>query len=81
MPEDRAANHAAYQRQKEAIARTYEAGRFVAIAGGRIAADAPTFGELRSRLAALGKDSPNVLVVQAGVDYPESAVIFATGSL
>ena len=38
------------------------------------------YDELRTRLAALRKDSPEVLVVQAGVDYPETAVIFATGS-
>ena len=80
MPEDCAANHAAYRRLKGSIARAYESGRFVAIAGGRIVADADDFNELRTRLTALGKDSPDVLVVQAGVDYPESAVIFATGS-
>ena len=77
MPEDRAANHAAYRRLKEEIARAFMPGRFVAIAGGRLVADADGFNELRSRLAALGKDSPEVLVVQAGVDYPETAVIFA----
>ena len=80
MSEDRAANHAAFRRLKENIAHTYKPGRFVAIAGGRIAADADGFNELRTRLAALGNDSPDVLVVQAGVDYPETAVIFATGS-
>jgi len=80
MPEDRAANHAAYRRLKDELARAYEPGRFVAIAGGRIVADADGFDELRTRLAALRKDSPEVLVVQAGVDYPETAVIFATGS-
>ena len=79
MPEDRAANHAAYRRLKDEIARAYEPGRFVAIAGGRIVADADSFGGLRARLAALGKDSPEVLVVQAGVEYPETAVIFSAG--
>ena len=81
MPEDRAANHAAYRRLKDEIARAYEPGRYVAISDGRIVADASGFNELRTRLAALGKDSPEVLVVQAGVDYPETAVIFATGSV
>ncbi len=76
MPEDRAANHAAYRRLKDEIARAYEQGRFVAIASGRIVADAENFYELRSRLVALGKDSPEVLVVQAGVDYPETAVLY-----
>ncbi len=78
MHEDRAANHAAYRRLKDAIARDYKRGRFVAIAGGQIVADADGFDELRSLLAAAGKDSAEVLVVQAGVDYPETAVIFST---
>lgn len=79
MSEDRAANHAAYRRLKETIARAYKPGRFVAIAGGQIVADADGFDELRSRLAAVGKDSAEVLVVQAGVEYPETAVLFSLG--
>lgn len=78
MDQERAANHAAYLRLKGAIARTYKHGRFVAIAGGLIIADADGFDDLRSRVAAVGKDSAEVLVIQAGVEYPESAVIFAT---
>ena len=73
-------NHAAYRRLKEEIARAYKPGRYVAIAGGQVVADADGFDELRTRLAALGKDLPDVFVVQAGVDYPETAVIFTTGS-
>ncbi len=80
MPEDPAVNHVAYRRLKDTIARAYKPGRFVAIAGGHIVADADSFGGLRACLAVLGKDSPEVLVVQAGVDYPETAVIFVTES-
>ena len=76
MQQDRAANHAAYRRLKDAIARTYKPGRFVAISGGQIVADAEGFEELRARLAAAGRDPAEVLVVQAGVEYPETAVIF-----
>ena len=78
MSPNRTANHAAYRRLKDAIARTYEAGRFVAIADGRIAADAGDFDALRARLVAAGKDPAAALVVQAGVDYPEAAVIFSS---
>ena len=77
MPEDREENQAAYRRLKKTIAAAYRAGRLVAIAGGRIVADADDFDEMRRRLAAQGKHSANVLVVQAGVDYPETADIFA----
>ncbi len=79
MQQERAANHAAYHRLKDAIARAYKPGRFVAIVGGQIVADADGFDELRSRLMAVGKDSTEALVVQAGMEYPENAVIFSAG--
>lgn len=69
-------NRAAYRRLSDAINHRYQRGRYVAIAGGEIIADAAQFGELESSLHAIGRDSVDVLVVQAGVDYPESAVIF-----
>ncbi len=58
MPEDRAANHAAYRRLKDEIARAYEQGRFVAIASGRIVADAENFYELRLASSPSGKTRP-----------------------
>ena len=58
------------------IDQTYPHGQFVAIHEGRIVADAATFDELSTALDAMGKDSAEILVVQAGVDYPENAVIF-----
>ena len=70
-------NQAAFRRLAGQITRSYPQGRFVAIAGGKIVADAASFNELDSSLRALGQDSPDVLVVQAGVEYPESAVIFS----
>ncbi len=73
----RATNHAAYRQLKDTLAQTYEAGRFVAIADGQIAADADSFAQLRSHLIALGKDPAGVLIVEAGVDYPETAFIFS----
>ena len=35
----------------------------------------PTYEALSESLAAIGKDHADILVVQAGVDYPESATI------
>lgn len=73
---ERQCNQAAFRQLSGFIKQNYQPGRFVAIAGGKIIADAANFDELDSILKALGQDSVDVLVVQAGVDYPESAVIF-----
>jgi hypothetical protein len=72
-------NQMAFRRLKDTIARTYPPGRFVAISEGRIVADASSLDALRPLLETLGKDPRQVLAVQAGVDYPESAVIFLLG--
>ena len=69
-------NQIAFRQLEATIARTYPHGRFVAIAEGRVVADAPSLDALRPLLTALGKDPGQVLVVQAGVDYPEYSVIF-----
>jgi hypothetical protein len=71
-------NHAAYRRLKTVIATSYPAGRFVAIFGGQIVADAGAFEEIRSRLIEQGVEPGQVLIVQAGVDYPETATIFTS---
>ena len=80
MRQERATNHAAYQRLKDTLTTAYVAGRFVAIADGRIVADAEDFAQIRSHLAALEKDPARILIVQVGVDYPETAVIFSLGA-
>lgn len=76
--QERVLNQEAYRRLKEQIARTYGKGRFVALSGGAVVADAERFDELRTLLRAKGEDPAKVLIVQAGADYPESAVIFLT---
>ena len=73
---ERQINQAAFRQMSEQITRTYPKGRFVAIAGGNVIGDASSFDELDSALKALGYHSVEVLVVQAGVEYPERAVIF-----
>jgi hypothetical protein len=74
--QERTLNQGAYRRLKEQLARTYEWGRFVAISEGRVVADAASLEDIRALLTAQGKDPTRALVVQAGVDYPETAVIF-----
>jgi hypothetical protein len=61
----------AYARLKPEIDRRYPHGHFVAVEGGQIIADAPTFEELDGRLNATGKTSPDILVIQAGDDDPD----------
>jgi hypothetical protein len=65
-----------FKRLKAAIDERFAPGRFVAVDDGAVIADAQDFEQLCGQLAQLGKDSPDVLVVQAGVEYPETAVIF-----
>lgn len=70
-------NEAAFRRLKPNIDGTHPAGTFVAIHGGRIVADAKSLVTLRERLAAEKIPPRESLVVQAGVDYPESAIVFS----
>jgi hypothetical protein len=74
--QERSFNHGAYRRMKDTLVQAYGPGRFLAISGGKVVADADTFAQLRSLLTAQGKDPAQVLIVQAGVEYPETAVIF-----
>lgn len=73
---ERDPDQVAFRKMKPSIDQSYPQGHFVAIDEGRIVADAATFEELSDALDTMGKDSAEILVVQAGVDYPEYAVIF-----
>jgi hypothetical protein len=77
--QERQINQAAYRRLASFIQNTYPPGRYVAISGGKIIADAASFEELNSVLDRMGNHSPEVLVVQAGVEYPDAVTIFAQG--
>jgi hypothetical protein len=71
-PEQRIeANNATYWKLRPTIDQTYPKGWAVAIDGGRIIADARTFEELETLLAAQGADSREVLVAEAGFEYPQ----------
>lgn len=69
-------NEAAYRSMKISVDKTYSEGRFVAFHEGQIVADAPDFDELLAVLAREGISARESLVVQAGVEYPERAIIF-----
>ncbi len=60
---------------KEEIARRYPSGQFVAIQSGECIADAVSHRELVSKLSTMGLSPKDMLILQAGVEYPESAII------
>lgn len=68
-------NRSAFQQSKHELSKRYPPGRFVAFDDGQIVADAASFDELTQALAAIGKDRPDVFVVQAGTDYPDEVFI------
>jgi hypothetical protein len=68
-------NLAAYKAAIGELSQRYPPGRFVAFDDGQIVADAASFDELTLALAAIGKDRPDVFVVQAGADYPDEVCI------
>ncbi|MBN9117859.1 MAG: hypothetical protein J0I06_01600 [Planctomycetes bacterium] len=69
-------NLAAYERLKDELATKFPKGHFVAIASGKVVADAATLDDVIARLRALGLDPKRVLGVQAGVEVPQYAIIF-----
>ena len=77
---ERQVNQAAFRQLNGFIQQTYSPGRFLAISGGKVIADAVDFEGLDVALRKMGNDSADVLVVQAGTDYPENVVICCQGS-
>lgn len=64
---------------KADIDRRFPPGRFVAIEDDQVVADAETVRKLVEKLTVMGKDPRQMQAVQAGVDYPKTAVILAGG--
>lgn len=60
---------------KPAIDAKYPPLHFIAFDDGVIVADAKTYAELEMTLVSIGKNSREVFVIQAGVEYPEYAAI------
>lgn len=75
MSSSREKNQAAFQAAKDELASRYPKAQFLAFDDGQIVADAPTFDELTESLAAIGKDRPDVFVVQVGVEYSDEVFI------
>jgi hypothetical protein len=73
--QDQERNEAAYRRMKDEIARTYPHGWFVGIFDERIVGAAATFHELEDSLRTQRLDPRTVLIVEAGVDYPDYITI------
>jgi hypothetical protein len=69
-------NRAAYGKLKESISQIYPPGWFVGIADEQVVGAAENFRALESLLRNQGRDPRRVLVVQAGIDYPEYATTF-----
>ena len=63
---------------KADIDRTYDVGRYVAIEGDQVIADADSIRELVDTLKAMGRNPSELQAVQAGIDYPKSAVILTS---
>lgn len=72
------ASAAWYAEHKQVIDRGFPAGRFLAVEQGQIIADAESHDMLVEVLKRQGKSPKDLLIVQAGVHYPDTAVIFAT---
>ena len=75
MNTNREKNQAAYREREWDLSNRYPSGHFIAFDEGRIVADAASFDELTKALAAIGKNRPDVFVVQAGVNYPDEVFI------
>ncbi len=71
-------NRAAFQAAKGELTQRYPPGRFVAFDDGQLVADAASFDELTEALAAIGKDRPDVFVVQAGANHPDEVFILTS---
>lgn len=73
--QERDKNQAAFRKMKPEIDGKYPHGHFVAINDGKIIADGSNYEALRNALKTIGQDRRDILVVQAGVEYPERVVI------
>jgi len=58
------------------VDRKLPAGRFAAVEGGAIIADAESHRRLVELLRSQGRSAKDVLILQAGAEYPFSAIIF-----
>jgi hypothetical protein len=80
MTHGRAAGDAENRQLKAEIDARFERGRFVAIEGRLVVADASGFNELVGLLKSQGLDPQRMLIVQAGEEAPtEACILLAAG--
>jgi hypothetical protein len=65
-----------FENLKRQVDARFPPGRFVAIESGQVVADAENHRRLVEQLKAAGKSPRNLLIVEAGIEYPTSATIF-----
>lgn len=65
-----------YSAVQAEVDRRFPAGRFVAVQEQRVVADAPSHRLLVEQLQSQGLGPKDLLILQAGVEFPDSAVIF-----
>ena len=63
-------------RVKAAIDLEFPAGRFVAVQGERVVADAESHARLVDVLQSKSLSPKDLMILQAGVEYPKTAIIF-----
>lgn len=67
---------ARYADAQAVVDRQLPAGRFAAVEAGAIIADADSHRRLVELLRSQGRTAKDMLILQAGAEYPSSAVIF-----
>lgn len=70
-------NQKTYRRLRPELDSKYPKGHFVAIDGGRVVADGPSYRELDVKLNRIRTKRPEFLVVQVGDEMPDYVTIFA----
>ncbi len=63
-----------YAMAKAEVDRRYAAGQFVALDGLEVVADAESHRKLVEKLSVHGRSPKDLVILQAGAEYPESAV-------
>jgi hypothetical protein len=64
-----------YADLKPQVDMRFPVGQFVAVEAGSVVVDAQSHRELVEKLRSLGKSPRDMLIFQAGVEYPDSATI------
>lgn len=75
MSEKLKANQDAFELVKSKLSERFPMGHFIAFDDGRLVANADSFDGLSDALDRIGKNRPDVFVVQVAEHYPEQIFI------